>query len=388
MRKTVRLAPARSRQMLAVALKEFRQILRDRRSLLILLFVPAFFLLLYGYALNFDIRNVRLAVQDQDRSTKSRELVSSFVNSGYFSLVGYVDSPSELDRLVDEGKVRAILAIPAGFERDLSLRQPVTVQVIIDGDNANTASTVTGYARILIGAYSSAQMQVRLRADASARQVPLPSITIEPRIWYNPQLRSTLFLVPGLIAYISMITAVVSTALSVVREKERGTMEQVRMAPLSPLPYILGKTLPYLVISFVSSILVILSAMLLFELPMRGSWLLLCAAIGLFLIGAQAQGLLISTIAESQQVAFQVALLSSLLPTMILSGFIFPITSMPTVVQWITHIVPARYFLVALRAIVLKGADITAFWEQMVALAIFATVALGLASLRLRREWA
>jgi ABC-2 type transport system permease protein len=379
------------RKTLAVAAKELRQILRDRRSLLILLFVPAFFLLLYGYALNFDIRNVRLAVQDQDRSTKSRELVSSFVNSGYFSLVGYVDSPAEIDRLVDEGRVRAILTIPARFEHDLSLRQPVTVQVIIDGDNANTASTVSGYARTLINEYSGVQMQAapmpRLREDASAGQA-LPSITVEPRIWYNPQLRSTLFLVPGLIAYISMITAVVSTALSVVREKERGTMEQVRMAPLSPLPYIIGKTMPYLVISFVSAILVILSAMLLFELPMRGSWLLLCAAIGLFLIGAQAQGLLISTIAETQQVAFQIALLSSLLPTMILSGFIFPITSMPTVVQWITHIVPARYFLVALRAIVLKGAGITAFWPDMMALAIFATVAIGLASLRLRREWA
>ncbi|HUQ85925.1 MAG TPA: ABC transporter permease [Vicinamibacterales bacterium] len=374
------------RKTLAVALKELRQILRDRRSLLILLFVPAFFLLLYGYALNFDIRNVTLAVQDKDRSTKSRELVSSFLNSGYFALVGYVDSPTELDRLVDEGRARAILTIPSGFEHDLSLHQPVTVQVIIDGDNANTASTVTGYARTLINEYGTAQMQA-LRAASGNRQ-PGPAISIEPRIWYNPQLRSTLFLVPGLIAYISMITAVVSTALSVVREKERGTMEQVRMAPLSPLPYIIGKTLPYLVISFVSAILVILSAMLLFDLPMRGSWLLLCGAIGLFLIGAQAQGLLISTIAETQQVAFQVALLSSLLPTMILSGFIFPIQSMPTVVQWITHIVPARYFLVALRAIVLKGADITAFWQDMMALAIFATVALGLASLRLRREWA
>ena len=374
------------RKLLAVALKELRQILRDRRSLLILLFVPAFFLLLYGYALNFDIRNVKLAVQDFDRSTKSRELVSSFVNSGYFSLVGYVDSPSELDRLVDQGRVRAILAIPSGFERDLSLRQPVTVQVIIDGDNANTASTVTGYARNLINAYSGAQIAAVTAPPAT--RLPLPNISVEPRIWYNPQLRSTLFLVPGLIAYISMITAVVSTALSVVREKERGTMEQVRMAPLSPLPYILGKTLPYLVISFVSAILVILSAMLLFDLPMRGSWLLLCGAIGLFLIGAQAQGLLISTIADTQQVAFQVALLSSLLPTMILSGFIFPITSMPTVVQWITHIGPARYFLVALRAIVLKGADITAFWQDMVALAVFAAVATALASLRLRREWA
>ena len=159
------------------------------------------------------------------------------------------------------------------------------------------------------------------------------------------------------------------------------------MAPISPLPYILGKTLPYLLISFVSAVLVILSAMALFDLPMRGSWLLLCGAIALFLVGAQAQGLFISTVAQTQQVAFQVALLSSLLPTMMLSGFVFPISSMPTVVQWITHIVPARYFLVALRAIVLKGADVTAFWQQLAALAIFATVALGLASLRLRREW-
>ena len=164
-------------------------------------------------------------------------------------------------------------------------------------------------------------------------------------------------------------------------------MEQVRMAPVSPVAYILGKTLPYLALSFVSAVLIVLTAMVLFDLPMRGSWWLLCAAIGLFLVGAQAQGLLISTIAQNQQVAFQVALLSSLLPTMILSGFIFPITSMPVAVQVITHVVPARYFLVALRSIVLKGTDITAFWQDMVALAIFATVALGLASIRLRREW-
>ena len=369
------------RQVLAVGRKELRQIVRDRRTLLILLFVPAFFLLLYGYALNFDIRNVPLVVNDQDRSTKSRELVSAFINSGYFSLVGYVDSDREIDRLVDEGRVRAILTVPANFEPDLAQGIPVEVQVIIDGDNANTASTVLGYSRALIGEFNAAQMPPRPPGS-------IPTVAVEPRIWYNPQLRSTLFLVPGLIAYISMITAVVSTALSVVREKERGTMEQVRMAPISPLPYIIGKTLPYLAISFVSALLVILSAMLLFDLPMRGSWTLLCGAIGLFLIGAQAQGLLISTIAQTQQVAFQVALLSSLLPTMILSGFIFPISSMPGIVQAITHIVPARYFLVALRSIVLKGAGITAFWQDMVALAIFAAVALGLASLRLRKEWA
>jgi ABC-2 type transport system permease protein len=357
----------------AVAVKELRQISRDRRTLMILLFVPAFFLLLFGYALNFDIRNVTLAVNDQDRSTRSRELVSAFVNSGYFRLVGFVDSPRDVDTLVDEGRARAVIVIPASFERDLALKQPVTVQVIVDGDNANTASTVVGYARTLIGEFGAIGIT--------------PPIAVEPRIWYNPQLRSTLFLVPGLIAYISMITAVVSTALSVVREKERGTMEQVRMAPIGPLPYIIGKTIPYLVISFVSALVVIVAAMALFDLPMRGSWLLLGAAIGLFLIGAQAMGLLISTIAQTQQVAFQISLLASLLPTMILSGFIFPISSMPVGVQVVTHIVPARYFLVALRAIVLKGAGLAAFWEDMLALAIFTTVAMGLASLRLRREW-
>ncbi len=372
------------RKILAVGSKEMRQILRDRRTLLILLFIPAFFLLLYGYALNFDIRNIRLAVQDQDRSAHSRELVSAFVNSGYFMLTGYEDSDAELARQIDRGQVRAVLSIPAGFERDLRLKRPVTVQVVLDGDNANTAAAVAGYARMLVTEYGAAQMLALTAGPGSGA----PVIMVEPRVWYNPQLRSALFLVPGLIAYISMITAVVSTALSVVREKEKGTMEQVRMAPVGPVAYILGKTLPYLVISFVSAILIVLAAMLLFDLPMRGSWLLLFLSIGLFLVGAQAQGLLISTIAGTQQVAFQVALLSSLLPTMILSGFVFPISSMPVVVQAITHIVPARYFLVALRAIVLKGADISAYWQDLAALTVFATVAMGLASLRLRREWA
>ena len=230
---------------------------------------------------------------------------------------------------------------------------------------------------------TSARYEVQARLGSSEGAV----VTVEPRVFYNPELRSTLFLVPGLIAYIAMLTAVVSTALSIVREKEVGTMEQVRMSPIGPVPYILGKTVPYFVVSLISAMSIVGAAMVLFDMPMRGSWGLLCAAIGLFLIGAQAQGLLISTIAQTQQVAFQVALLSSLLPTMILSGFIFPISSMPAVVQAITHIVPARYFIVALRSIVLKGTNITAFWQDMVALAIFATIALGLASLRLRREW-
>lgn len=370
------------RKMLAVARKELRQIARDRRTLLTLLFVPAMFLLLYGYALNFDVRHVALAFDDRDRSAESRDLLSAFVNSGYFDLVAVVTSDADIDRLFDRNRARAVLVVPAGYGRDVANRRPARVQVIVDGENANTATTVIGYAEAIVAEVGAELTAARAGAGAS------PPFSLQARVWYNPQLESTLFLIPGLIAYIAMITAVISTALSIVREKERGTMEQVRMAPLGPVPYVLGKTLPYLALSFVSALLIILVAMALFGLPMRGSWPLLSLAIALFLVGAQAQGLVISTIAPTQQVAFQLALLSSFLPTFILSGFIFPITSMPPAVQVITHVIPARYFIVALRAIVLKGAELSAYWSDLLALSVFAAAMLSLAAVRLSREWA
>jgi ABC-2 type transport system permease protein len=222
--------------------------------------------------------------------------------------------------------------------------------------------------------------------DADMQVDVPPAIAVEPRIWYNPELRSTLFLVPGLIAYIAMITAVASTALSIVREKESGTLEQVKMAPIGTFSFIVGKTVPYFLISLASAGLIILASMVLFGLPMRGNWLSLLLAVSLFLIGALATGLLISTVADTQQVAFQIALLISLLPTLILSGFIFPISSMPRALQLVTNVVPARYFLVALRGIVLKGASIAHLIGPLVALTIYAAVMLSLASLRLARE--
>jgi ABC-2 type transport system permease protein len=368
---------------LAVARKEMRQIGRDRRTLLILLFVPAFFLLVYGYALNFDIRNVRIAVQDNDRSTASREVISSFVNSGYFDLYGEVMNDKEISRVLDRNDVRAVLVIPARFGSDVAAGHPTSVQFIVNGDNANTATTVVGYARGLLSATSA---RYELRARLGSPRGPL--VNVEPRVFYNPELRSTLFLVPGLIAYIAMLTAVVSTALSIVREKEVGTMEQVRMSPIGPVPYILGKTIPYFVVSLISAMSIVVAAMVLFDMPMRGSWVVLLGVVSLFLVGALGFGLLISSIADTQQVAFQLALLTSFLPTLMLSGFIFPISSMPEFLQLVTHVVPARYFLVALRGIVLKGVGPQVFWSELVALGIFAVVILGLASLRLRRQWA
>jgi ABC-2 type transport system permease protein len=368
----------------AVALKEMRQIARDPRTLLILLFVPAFFLFVYGYALNFDIRHIGLAVKDDDRSPASRELVSAFVNSGYFDLVRMVTADAGVDRAIEDGEARAALVIPAGFGASVAQGRPEQVQVIINGDNANTATTVSGYVTAIIASVSA-----RLEATVRVGRAPaVPLVLLEPRVWYNPELRSAIFLIPGLIAYIAMLTAVVSTALSVVREKEAGTMEQIRMAPLGPLPFILGKAVPYFLIALVVSMSIVPSSMLLFDLPMRGSWLVLFGSVSLFLIGALGLGLFISTVAETQQVAFQIALLVSFLPTLMLSGFIFPISSMPAFLQRVTYIVPARYFLVALRGVVLKGVGVAAFWQELAALAVFAIVILGLASLRLRRQWA
>jgi ABC-2 type transport system permease protein len=371
------------RKAIAVGRKELRQILRDRRTLMILLFIPVLFLLLFGYALNFDIRHVRIALEDRDRTPESRRLVSAFLNSGYFDLVASVQSDEAVSDLMDRNVIRAALVIPQGLARDVARGRPTQVEVLIDGDNANTAATVMGYATTIINTESQRYLlQGRMRVAGG------PPLSIEPRVWYNPELRSTLFLAPGLLAYIAMITAVVSTALSVVREKERGTMEQVRMAPIGTLPFIVGKSLPYFSISLLSSFGILFASMILFDLPVRGSWLLLVVALALFLLCALGMGLLISTIADSQQVAFQVALLSSFLPTMILSGFVFPIASMPSFLQVITYVVPARYFLVALRGIVLKGAGLDAVGPSMAALAVFVVAVLGLAAVRLKREWA
>jgi ABC-2 type transport system permease protein len=369
------------RKALAVGRKEFWQIVRDRRTLMILLFVPAFFLMLYGYALNWDIRHVRLAVLDREHTAEARELVSAFVNSTYFDVVAAPASTGEIERLMDRGEARVALVIPEGMTRDLRSGRTASVQVIINGDNANTATAIFGYAQAIAHGVS-ASLQLQLAGGRGA----VPLISVQPRIWYNPELQSTLFLVPGLIAFIVMISSVVSTSLSIVREKERGTWEQVRMSPITTPAYVIGKTIPYFFISLASAFLIIAASMLLFDLPVRGSWLLLLFAVAIFLVGALGTGLLVSTLVDSQALAFLIGLLISLLPTFVLSGFIFPIASMPTPIQYITVIVPARYFLVALRGIVLKGVGFSVLAPQLAALGTYAFVVLALASIRLAKE--
>jgi ABC-2 type transport system permease protein len=371
------------RRLLAVMVKEIRQIRRDPLSLLMLIAFPAFMLMLYGFALNFDVRHVKLALQDRDRSAASRELVASFTHSTYFDLVATPGPGSDLDALVERRVARAVLVIPEGFGRDLAAGRRAVVQLLLDGADATTAATVLGYARLLVS-----ETNADLVAEAlgrAGRRVTLP-LELSPRVLYNPELESTRFFVPGLIGLLLMLTAVLSTALSVVREKERGTMEQLRVAPLRTYELILGKTLPYLGVSLLGTLIVLATARVLFGVEVGGPYLDLLVVVLLYLFGALGFGLLISTVANNQTFAFQVGLITSLLPVLLLSGFIFQIRIMPAWLQAITYLIPARFFLVALRGIILKGEGLATYWEQVGALVLYGLVVVTLASARLARR--
>jgi ABC-2 type transport system permease protein len=370
------------RRVLAIARKEAHQILRDRLTLGILLGVPTMMLLLYGYALNWDVRDVRTVVVDLDRSAASRSLLLAFTGSGYFRIVAHEDRAAAVEPYFDRSAARLGLVIPAGFGADVAAGREATVQALLDGADANTATTILNYVQALV-----ADHDARTRvAAARARGIEPPGIAVRPRVWFNPALSSTYFLLPGLIAFIMMITAVVSTALSVVREKERGTLAQLRLTPLSTTELVIGKTVPYLVVSLLAMTLVLIAARVLFGLVIQGSLVQLYAVSLLFLAGALGFGLFISTLVERQQDAFQIAGLASMLPTVLLSGFIFPIRSMPPALQVLSHLVPARYFMKLLRGVILKGAPATAYPWDLLALALFAAGMIGLASLRLARR--
>jgi ABC-2 type transport system permease protein len=367
----------------SVVKKEFRQIRRDARSLMFMVFLPAFMLLMFGFALNFDVRHIPLAVVDEDGSRASRDLVDRFRTTEYFDLKALLPETAAVDPIMAREDIRIALVIPVRFSEDLAAGRSPSVQVLVDGSNAMSGTTAAGYVGAILQSYSQ-----RITLEALARRgltdLTLPLET-QVRVWYNPELRSAKFLVPGLMAFILMVIVTISTAFAIVREKERGTMDQIRVSSLRPVELILGKVVPYVAISLGSAHLVLVLGQVLFGVGIRGSYPLLLLAMLLFLVGALGQGILISTITRTQQVAFLLAVLTTMLPTFILSGFVFPIRNMPPVVQAITYLIPSRYFLTALRAIILKGAGLPAIWDQFLLLAGFAVLSLGASAARLGR---
>jgi len=371
------------RRFWAILKKEFRQIRRDPLSLGLLIFVPAMLLTLYGYALSFDVKHIRVAVLDEDRTQESRDLQDSLFQNPYFDLAARLASPGEAGDLLNRARVRAVLMIPRGYARDLARGEPVSLQVLVDAGDANTAATTIGYFDALADRLSR-----KVRFEALSRAgvpVALPLVQPEPRLWFNPELTSAKFLVPGLIGLLLMLSAVVATSLSIVREKERETMEQIMVSPIKPEELILGKILPYVVICLITMIMVLLLGRLLFGVEIKGSYWLLGLTTFLFLFAALGMGVLISTITRSQQMAFQVAVLSSLLPAIILSGFIFPIPNMPLPVQALTLLVIPRYFVAAIRGIILKNAGFADIWPHLLGLVVLGLVFNILASLRTRK---
>ena len=367
-----------------IMIKELRQISRDPATLGMLLVLPLFLLLMFGFAITLDIAHIPLAVLDYDKTETSRGFVESFLHSEYFDLKHTLSREDQINALLDEGGAVVALVIPRGFGRAVAGGQRVEVQVIADGSNGNTAATAIGYVQAVAADYSKrAFVRSLMRAGVTGLR---STITFQPRVLFNPELRSANFLVPGLIVLILIMTAVMSTTLSIVREKERGTMEQLTVSPIRPLELIVGKAAPYLLIGLVAAGTILAASRLLFGVTVKGSWLDLGVVTFVFLIGCLGFGVLLSTISNSQQVAFLLSALLTLLPVFILSGFVFPFRNMPVVIQAVSYLLPGRYYLAALRAIMVKGVGFWAFKEQVLALVIFAFVTAGVSVLRLRRQ--
>ncbi|MBI2538135.1 MAG: ABC transporter permease [Gemmatimonadetes bacterium] len=366
------------RRLLAIGRKEALQLRRDPRSLVMAFAYPALMIVFFGYVITFDIRDIDLAVFDQDRTPRSRELVEAFQAAGYFRVTERLSRYQDLQPLLDRGAVRLALVIPPGFQRDLAAGRPAPVQALVDGADANTAAIALNYAGAIVTAYSA-----RVVLRASQRGAP---VVPQSRVWYNETLESSNMIVPGLVAVIMMVIAAMLSALTVAREWERGTMEQLAATPVHRVEVILGKLLPYLGIGLVDVVAAVLVGQLLFQVPFRGSPVLLIGLATLFLIGALGLGIFISAAVKSQLLATQTSLLATYLPSLLLSGLIFDLASMPLVLRLISHLVPARYFIVVLRGIFLKGVGVGVLWTQGLAMIAFAVVGLTLAVRSFRKE--
>jgi ABC-2 type transport system permease protein len=371
-------------RILPLARKETLHTLRDPRSLYLAIILPIILLILFGYAITFDIRHIPVGIVDQDGSFLSRDFISRVKGSEYLDLVYLSSSPSGLENLLDKGKVKIILIIPHRFSRNLSKGKDASLQLLIDGSDNNTAQIALGYVSGIVQIFSSNIILEKLNKQGAALRAGSPQIDVRQRIWYNPDLRSTNFIVPGLIAVVMMILAAMSTSLTIAREWEIGTMEQLIATPTKPHEIIIGKLLPYFFLGIIQISLVILVGTLLFNVPLKGNIFFLFCVSGVFLICGLGIGLLISTLTRSQQLAFMFSLLLTLLPSFLLSGFVFPISSMPRIIQFFTYLVPAKYFLIVLRGIFLKGTGLEILWPQVVSLMAFASLVLLACAKRLR----
>ncbi len=354
----------------AIFRKEFIHIRRDPASLIQVILIPVVLLIINGYALTFDLKHIPLAIFNQDGSRISTELIQRFKTSRYFQVERNVLDYQEISRLINNREIMAAVVLPYDFSRQLKSGKPVKIQLLVDGTNANTANLIIGYAQSIAAAYNRNLLAERLQEHGLT--YALAPLTSEPRLWFNEDMESRNFIVPGLIAIIMTIVGALLTALCVIREKERGSMEGLMGTPLKKSEFIFGKLGPYFLIGMVDMFIAMAMGQFLFEVPFRGSFFLFVALSGLFLVVVLGQGLLISVTAQSQLEAYQMAILTTFLPSFLLSGAIFPIRQMPDILQWISFLVPATYLVNISRSIYLKGLGMQILWPDALILAGFA----------------
>jgi ABC-2 type transport system permease protein len=374
------------RRLRAVARKEALHLRRDPRSLGLAIGIPMLMIILFGYALTLDVDQVPLVVWDQSGTARSREFVAQFTASRYFDFRGAVAHEPELQRAIDRRDALLALVIPPDFAARLDAGRAAEVSAVIDGSDSNTAAIVLGYAQAVTGTFN--QRLALAQVLRTTGRPAAPPLDLRPRVWFNADLESKNFIIPGLIAVIMGLIAALLTSLTVAREWERGTMEQLISTPVKASELIIGKLVPYFVVGMLDVLIAVLMAVFLFHVPLRGSVTLLFATAALFIVGTLAQGILISVLARGQLLASQIAMVSTFLPAFLLSGFMFAISNMPPVVQAITYIVPARYFVSLVKGIYLRGVGLAVLWPDVVFLAVFAAVVLAFAMLKLKKRLA
>ena len=365
------------RRIKALTKKEFIQMSRDIRSLMGALFNPLLMIFLFGYALSLDVDRIPTVVLDFDGTPVSREFIHRLTDSRYFTLVRYLNRDGDVDASLARGDALMALVIPVDFASKVKRGFPAPVQVIFDGSDSNTATIALGYLKAVAAGFDIALQEQRIRR-AGLKMVDMP-LEARIRVWFNPELKSKNFIIPGLTGVIMMAICSVMTALSVSKEKETGTLEQLISTPITSLELLLGKLLPYLAVGLVDLALVVGAAVLIFDVPFRGSYINLFIISLIFLIGSLSWGLFVSVVAKSQIQASQISVISAFLPSFLLSGFIYPIENMPVVLQALTFIVPARYFVEVLKGLFLQGVGLTVLWPQVLALVIYAVLVLNLA---------
>jgi ABC-2 type transport system permease protein len=366
-----------------VLIKEFRSVLRDPRMRMVILLLPVVQALIFGYAVSLDVRHVHLGVLDRDQTPASRALVARFAGSSYFDIVAFPGDEDEARRLIDASDASAILQINAGYEGDLHGGRTATAQLIVDGSDSNTARFVVNYASVIAATYDNELVLDRVLRQAG-RTIPVGSIALQPRAWFNADLESRNYYVPGIIATLVMLVSLMLTSMSIVREKEAGTIEQIMVTPIRPVEFILGKCAPFAVIGFLNVGMIALVGLYWFDIPLRGSFALLLLGTAFFLLSTLGIGLFISTISQTQQQAMMTTFFF-FFPAMLFSGFIFPIANMPPVIQWLSLVDPLRYFLIIIRGIFLKGIGWNLLWTQFVALLVIGLIVITFAVKRFHK---